>query len=474
MWDARMLERRIWKNPFTSDYRDVDIAIAAYERIVERNPLIDGPTEDWRTSTRLDVQQLMLVCKIALTKLYFHRYQDNAGVTYFRSGLRRHDLIFKDNPNIGLSLVRSLYDPPPQGDSLEIRCGNMLKEVIEDHVLWVGDIEFGDTLLSVPLDLARTQLDRTYARGDVDYTELAENFYSRIIRMWPDSLVAHQARLSRADLYVMLNRYDDALADVEVAVGSTFVDDDADEVMLFKGVILAFGLERYDEAVRIFEDVMSNASRPAVAHGAVLNLAGVKMIQGNEADGIELLRRLELERDVPRETATTAMFLRALFYKHEGDWAGALQLFWRICRLEPFTRAGVVSPLILLRYQQANGDSIAVEKSLRKVADFYLDAIGKDSAYLKNRHLLKDFLIEAYLLCGKPREAAVLLGERSEGWRPANASVALLKSALIYLNLLNDRENGVRMLEKCLDLFPETRYARGARQELNRIAPNNR
>jgi hypothetical protein len=49
--------------------------------------------------------------------------------------------------------------------------------------------------------------------------------------------------------------------------------------------------------------------------------------------------------------------------------------------------------------------------------------------------------------------------------------VGLYKSALIYLNLLDDRASAVRMLQKCLDAFPSSHYAWIVRARLDRISP---
>ncbi len=86
------------------------------------------------------------------------------------------------------------------------------------------------------------------------------------------------------------------------------------------------------------------------------------------------------------------------------------------------------------------------------------------------RHLVKDYLVESYLIMGDPLGAAKLLEERAPSWSGENGAVGLIKSAMIYLHLLDDRENGVRMLEECLDLFPESRYTEIVRQRLDSLS----
>jgi hypothetical protein len=93
-----------------------------------------------------------------------------------------------------------------------------------------------------------------------------------------------------------------------------------------------------------------------------------------------------------------------------------------------------------------------------QVAEFYLTAIERGSASWRYRYLVQDCLIESYLIVNDPRGAAAILEDRAPSWAAEPGSVGLFKSALIYMQLLGDQENGVRMLKKSLDVFPHTRY----------------
>lgn len=184
-----------------------------------------------------------------------------------------------------------------------------------------------------------------------------------------------------------------------------------------------------------------------------------------------MLRELELDPGTPREIAATAMLLRALLAERGGDWPQAVRLLWRVCHLESFTRAAAVSPGLMVGHYAGARDSAAAEAALRDAGEFYVEAIGKHIGYLAHPHILKDFLIESYLIAGKPKVVAELLEAHGMKWRTDDGCVGLYKSALIYLNLLHDEENGVRMLQKCLDLFPTSRYAWIVRAQLDRIPP---
>jgi len=468
IWKAEQFRAKVGAQPLTPSRGDFRAAVAAYEGI-----LADGrfarPSEVARSAgIARDVEGLRLQCKVVLTELYFVEYEEYAGVTYFMSGLGPHDLLFRNNSDARLVEVKSLYKNL-EDDSLETRCAAMLRQVVEDEVLWFGNTRMGDTLLTVPVYLVRTELEGGEG-GASEHCRLAEGFYSRIFQTWPDSLVAYKAHRSIADLYLLEGRFADALSEVEHALKSPYAADALGEILLLKGEILGQRLGRVAEAESVLTRVMRDYAGTPSASGAALNLAALKMGRGEESEAMRMLRELELRPETPRETATTAMFLRALCFERNNDWPGALSLLWRICRLEPFTYAAVVSPLVMVRHYVEKGDSIAINGVLENARKYYVEAIGRDSASMEHPHVLKDFLIETYLLAGKPAAVGRVLEKYSQEWRAANGTVGFLKSALIYMNLLDDTEDGVRVLQKSLDLFRLSPYAWVVEKKLNRIS----
>ncbi|MEJ2720642.1 MAG: hypothetical protein P8181_05815 [bacterium] len=458
IWDARMIERKIWQHTFATDYRDVEAAIAAYRAILEWDSLQSGQRESWSPRVRLEIRERVLTCKVALVKLYFLQFQDDAGVTYFRSGLERHDLMFLDYPNLRLQRVKRLYASLP-ADTAGLECARLVREIKDDPALWLGHVQISDTLLSIPLYLARTEVENN-PPDERGYAGMADEFYSHVIRVWPDSLAAYRAKLKRADLNVLLARYDDALLNIESAMSTHWAEPSRDALELFAAEIRAHGLKQYDGSEPVFRRLIAQSPRRDVVDTAKLNLAIVQLRKSDTEKGIGLLRDVQLDKDVPPETATIAMFVRAMHLRDAGTWPDALSVLWRICRLYPFTRASLIAPLVIVRQYVSGDDMEKARRAQGQATEFYLSAIKKDSASIRYRHLLKDYLIESYLIVGDPLGAAVILENDAPEWKGENGAVGMLKSALIYLKLLDDRENGVRMLKKCLDLFPHTRYSK--------------
>ena len=466
IWRARMAERRIWSQAFTVRDEDLSVAIGAYEAGLAANPLRDDAAATWSPRVRKNIAKLRFSSRIALAKLYLLRLENNAGVSYFRSGLQRNDLVLRERQDLGLSLVKALYGNAVR-DPIEAKCWSVLTEISNDENLGNWADEIGDTLLTIPGHLVRMEIDR--GLGVSESLGAAEEFLGRVIATSPAGLVSQKARLARVDLHLVLERYDPALEDIDAVIASGRFPANRAEYELLRAEVIGFGLGREAEGEAILEGLIRTSPEPRIVRMASVDLAAMKARRGEAVEAVKILRDLENEDDTPVETRTTAMFLRAVIMKGTGEWGEATTILWRICRLYPFTRAGMVAPLVILRDQIEEGDTVRAASVHRKTVEYYLSAIAMNSASLRYRHLVKDYLIESYLIMGDPAGAARTLEEQAPSWSGENGAVGLIKSAMIYLNLLNDRESGVRMLEKCLDLFPSSRYLGYVRAELDSL-----
>ena len=108
--------------------------------------------------------------------------------------------------------------------------------------------------------------------------------------------------------------------------------------------------------------------------------------------------------------------------------------------------------------------------SLERAREFYLSLISQNSKYAGNRLDVENYLIENYLILGRAAEVATLLETESSDWDDMTTAGGLLKSALIYSEILDDKANAERILKKCIELFPETRYAKIAQRRLEVLA----
>lgn len=469
IWTAEQLRKRAVSDPLRERHEDLRAAAAIYDRLLGaerfRGPV--GPAAS--TPAARDLQKLLLGCKIARAELYFVELEDYAGVTYLGSIGDPHDLLFSRHYGLRLTRVKALYGTGA-GNSLEVRCARAYGALTDDPLLWIGGQRMGDTLLAGPAALARIQTDRESLRT-FDHCRNAEDFYTRIIDTRPEDPVSDRARVHRAEVYASEGRFEEALRDVDGALQRARTGDRREELLLWKGEMLVYGLHRDDEGHRVLRGVTEESPRTSAARRARLIMAEIEASRGRHEDAVRMLRELELDPATPRATVAAAMFLRALQLDRRGDWPEAAQLLRQVCRLEPSTLAAAVSPLVIIAHDVRARDSATVEKTLREAAEIYDGAIAKTAGNEKLSHVLTDFLIEGYLVAEEPTAAAELLGSRAPARRGDKGCVGLYKSGLIYLKLVNDQEKGVGTLQKCLDVFPASRYAWVVREELDRISP---
>ena len=273
-------------------------------------------------------------------------------------------------------------------------------------------------------------------------------------------------------LNVEVGNYDVALADLEVVLDSEYGRTHGPALLMLKGEILSHGLGRIEEAEEVFRTVIDRYGHMPSGQRALLHLANVKMLQRHYNEGMEILKGLDRRNDVAESVSSRATFLRARFLEELGEWGEAVKLLRQICRAYPQTLAAAEAPVVIARHYVAAGDYARAEKNLEVASKYYVEVIGQESAFLRHKLLVLDFLIENYLLLERPREAAMLLEAESPRWGEAARAGALLKAGMLYLNLLQEPDEAERLLEKCVELFPKTSYARLAQSHIDRIGIN--
>jgi tetratricopeptide (TPR) repeat protein len=468
-WEARMAETAIWRNPFAVGEPNLDAAIAAYEIVLAENPLNSPESRGWSEDVRMDIRELRLASTASLARLYFIRLQDNASVAYLAPEAHGGPRSLSRRPDLGLSLVASIYGGVGR-DASEERCSSLLQDIARDHLIWVGALDIGDTLLSMPGYLARVERGRNRDGSAGAQLDAADRFLKLIVETYPESYTGLRARMARAELYAVFGRFEDALSEIDAVLARRNLGVARDEALLRRGEILAHGLQRYSEAESVLTLVRSGGAGGPAARAADIELAFVRIKTAREQEGMRILRAVELAEDARAEIRATAMLLRADCLLERGDWAESQHILWRSCRLFPFTRASMIAPLVVLRRELATKGPQKAAEVRAKVEEFYVSIIERSSDSWRHRNLVQDHLIESYLILGDPLGAARMLERRAPSWAAETGSVGMLKSAMIYLNLLGDQENGVRMLKKCLDAFPRTRYSRVVRGQLETVS----
>ncbi len=466
LWKAQLHEREINIAFLQASQRGLILATEAFTQVLADDPLTNPRAAGWDGDVVRDIERIQIVSKIALANLYFLGEQYYDAGEYYNRTLRRPDLGFGNKLDIRLNLARTMY-LAGETDSLRSHCAVLFEQINNSELFWSGGIRLKEVFLQVPVFLVRFFNDSGDEKRTRELGELAEQFYQRIAYTWPDSSVAADARAAQIKLYLVLEDWRDAIKTIDELIAQTQVGGQHDNLLLLKGEILAYGLDDVRGGKVIFGDIIRRYPGVSSAHMATYNLAVIGLKEGRFAEAEKILNDLETDARQDTEITARAMLTLALHLEQTRRWDEALPLIRRVIQLYPHTDAAIEAPLIVTAHYVAEDDEALATRSLQRATEFYLSLISRQSSYSGNRLFLEDVLIRNFLMMGRAEEVASLLEEKAIEWDEASTAAALLKAADIYVEIIDNREGAIRTLKKCIELFPETRYAKLAQARLD-------
>jgi tetratricopeptide (TPR) repeat protein len=467
-WKAQVQERKINIAFIKASQKDLALAIERLNDVVAYDPLSQYNTSDWDPQVVSDIRRIRLASRIALASLYFLSEQYQEAGDFYQRTLKDATIDFKKQLSVRLNLVRTVY-LTGDTDLLEQQCAAIFEEIDQSEDFWAGTFALQDVFLGIPLVLTRLYAERENWEKYGEFSSTAEQFYTRVAQTWPDDMIAAKAVYSRVMIFLQREEWNNALSDIEQLMDNDHFKPQRGQLLLLKGEILAYALDDIPAGESVFNRLMDTHSGTSAGYAAQYNVASLKLKDGEEREGFELLRELEGGDRVPAEVAARAMMTRALYLEKEDRWDEALPLFRRLMRLFPNTEPAVEAPLVVTRHYLRTGETQLAKRNLTRDTEFYASLLERQSKYRGDRLLVEDFLIENYLAMNRGREIADLLETRSREWDEISSAGAYLKSAVIYSAVLEDDENATRVLKKSIELFPQTRYAKIAQQQLDRI-----
>jgi tetratricopeptide (TPR) repeat protein len=454
-YQARQVELDAYATYPVDDFDAWRVAEAAYHTVLLSNPARIPESRSWNSNVVADMERVALAAEIGLLRLDAVDFRFHDSVSH-RGFAAIESLYPEELGRVTLEKVAALYDSLGT-DPVTDRCRQRLRLVTGNPILWQGTALLRDSLVAVP---------ELLAGSGPEAAAFAESFYSRIISTWPDSAVAARARDYRARVRIGRGETAAALEDLDVAARTHPERPRHSELRILQADLLAFSLDRADDAVSILRSVVAADPSSESAWWARVRLALIEPTPVRER--IERLRAVHMDLRTPYGPASAAMYARALVEEGRGDRSGAAELLWRLTARYPNSRAALAAPLHLIRGYVARGELEDASSTLSRASDYYRGVIAHESARVSPRYLGMDCLLEAYLLMGRPQDAAAALNEATEAARAGSRVVAELKLASISHFLAGDPENSVEILKKTLVGFPRSRYSRCVRWRLQR------
>jgi TolA-binding protein len=468
LWNAQFHQRRINIAFMGAHTQDTRRAIDAYRQVVAADPFAEGPRTDWDPAVSADIRALGVSARVGLANLYFltERYAD-AGTLYAET-LELGAMNFKDILDARMGAARSSY---MEGDNAAVieQCARIFREVQASPEFWGGKGELDDVFMNIPVALVRLHRGKDDAAAQSSAAE-ALAFYERVSKTWPDSRQDLQARLAAAQVYMIREDWATAVAQLEaVATHPAMEREDTANLELVLGEIHGFRLFNYDLAVARFRSVQSQYSGTFAEYAAAYNLAALRVTRSDLAGAANDFRALENAPRVPDAVASRAILARAKILDSAGQWDEAYTLLRRVEQLYPYTTAAIEAPLLATRHYIATGDEAMIAMTVAHAREFYNSLLDRSSAFPGNRAAVQSALAKSFVESGRAFEAAEFLAG-GQSWDEVSTAAGMLKAAEIYRDVLKDSLQAEETLKKVIERFPETRYARTARQRLDELA----
>ncbi len=461
MWKAQKIEKSINADFRAASEKDIEHAIKSYEDVIDGISINEAAANGWRPLTMAEINRLIVLSKIALANLYFITDKYFLAEDYYRSSLYEEDIPELSRLNARLNLARSFYFTGFE-DSLEIQCESLFRELVLGAELWQNQPLVSDAFLEIPLMLVKLYKAGNKVEKYREYDFLASSFYDKIIHVWPDSLIADKARFKKTSMYLLAGNWEKALNMIDAITTSSFGRAIAPKLLLLKAGIYLKGIKDSDSAERIYLDIAVNTPDAEEAFTAKLALSGLYFNQGKNREALELIRSIKKDGEAPEEAVSRAMLLHALYLEEQDKWEEAILVLKRIQTLYPQTQMAMEAPLLITVHYIESGDSLLAHRNLEKASRFYITLIARAKAQPERALISENYLVENYLVAGRAAEAAEILSSRAEMWGWPAGAAALIKSAGIYSRNLEDVEKAREALKKCIELYPETRYAKRA------------
>lgn len=467
LWQAQLIERRININFVRASQGDIARAIDAFSAVVDSDPLSAPGASDWDEAIVADIRRMQLTSTIALANLYFlaQRYREASSV-YTRS--LEADVDFQTGLDARLGVARSLYLTGDEG-ALEAQCRRLFDDMAGRDDFWSGTGKVPEVFMNVPVILVRLYRDRGERARMLETAERARAFYGRVVQTWPEESIAVAALQAELGLEMVLERWQAAIALLERMEADDRFEGSGGQLTLLRGEIIGRQPGGKNQARAVFEGLLRDRSDGAEAYGARYNLAVFDVEGGDVEAGLAALRALEQDKATPPDIAARAMLTHALYLERDGQWDEALPILRRLIRLYPHTQPSIEAPLVITRHYLRAGESALAQRSLERATEYYLSLLERNSSFRGNRLFVADLLVENYVEAGEADAAARLLEDAPGRWDDATTVGGLFRSAQLYADVLGDSNEAQRILEKCIEKFPETRYAKIAQQQLQRL-----
>lgn len=282
----------------------------------------------------------------------------------------------------------------------------------------------------------------------------AEEYYRTLLREHPDTWLASACRTNLARIYEEVHRWEDVVAQLSAVKDSTGHQDV--RIRLKIADVYAMGLGRYDQALQLYEEILSDLSGPdTIFRPTVMyEMALVKMEKKEYAAARATLNDLKDEYPGFFASSPTAQLAVARSFELEGNWNRAATEYSYLIEHYRGSEEAMATYLHLASEFARQGRHQEADRWYRNAEQYYDDIIDRESnSLLQARALLhKADMFQRQEHWQASTEMLLELFSKFPKTRPGR--MALLKAAAIFSKKLNQATVADSLLEVLRETVP--------------------
>jgi len=293
-------------------------------------------------------------------------------------------------------------------------------------------------VLNIPMELVRSYLIISDTLGVLAESQSAKSYYNRLIKEWPNSVLATAARSNLARLHVDLGEWDSAIENLQ------FLKDSAGQVdlqaALLIGDILASGKKDYLRAVSQYNGIMARVA-DSTQRALLMTRIGRAYFEGKQYEKCrEIMGEIKRYYERFYNTNPTPLNYIARSFAEEGNWEMAESEFrWLISNYSGTEDAFNAHLMIIDHYKKVN-EKRQVEAWNRRAEEFY-ERMSRQHYGTSIEASALSYSAEIARREEKWEKAADLLTQLYKRFSQTETGrSALIKAATIYREKLNQPE----------------------------------
>ena len=295
----------------------------------------------------------------------------------------------------------------------------------------------------------------------------AISYYQKIVSSYPHNPLTMAATRLLAEAYNFKGDFQKSVNLLETVKDST-----GNIVDAAKGMIadLYFGrLDRKDEAVQMYQDLVGRAGDSSIIASSLMKLATIEFQNKRYDSGREYLRKLT--NAFPRSTVVQigAQQMLAQSFEDQGEYDRAKQEYLNLINGYPNTKQSLESMMYLPDFFKKIGQPVLAEQWVTKTEEKLKD-LARNSGDRRVILMALSYLASFYMH-NKMYDQAITqyLELRTQFPKSAQAADALLRVGMIYQFSKKDKVRALDAYREFVKLYPDSVVRKTIEQEIRKL-----